>query len=363
MGGKTRSTMVEKEAESSTSKETVITIQNRVILPDLDMKYNGVNGQKWVTLAQRSLKAAYLGKHLTEDAPSEDDPKSYIWESEEALIVNWMIRNMEEEQRDDYLLIDCVRDLWEEINKSCAETHSDFRVFDLREQERTLKQGSMSISSYSAKLKAIWRELDLLWPTGDKNSPSYLREVKFRTVTFLMGLNPEYETLRSQLLHRERFPTLAEAISELQGAERRKKLICKDEEPTPQPSVAHLAKKSEPRNTTSSATQAPTTQAPKAYSKEGNPPDPPVCSYCRKEGHVKDCRKLAWKEQIRKGLWIPRDQKKAYVSSEGSDPSTKKSNDGGEIQKIIQSEVTKILQKMSSTSLVRSGHREEDFIC
>ncbi|XP_078434599.1 uncharacterized protein LOC144705702 [Wolffia australiana] len=363
MGGKSRSKMLEKEFETSTSKEADTTIQNRLILPDLDMKYNGVNGQKWVTLAQRSLKAAYLGKHLTEDAPSEDDPKLYIWESEEALIVNWMIRNMEEEQRDDYLLVDCVRDLWEEINKSCAETHSDFRVFDLREQERTLKQGSMSISSYSAKLKAIWRELDLLWPTGDKNSPSYLREVKFRTLTFLMGLNPEYENLRSQLLHRERFPTLAEAISELQGAERRRKLICKDEESTTLPSVAHLAKKGEPQNHSSST--ASTTQAPKANSKEGNPPDQLVCSYCRKEGHVKkDCRKLAWREeQIRKGLWVPRDQKKAYVASEGGDPSTKKSNDRGEIQKIIQSEMNKILQKISSTSLARSGHREEDFIC
>ena len=75
------------------------------------MKYNDLHGQKWVTLAQRSLKAAYLGKHLTEDAPTKDDPQIETWESE-ALIMNWMIKNMEEERRDDYLLIDCVRDLW-----------------------------------------------------------------------------------------------------------------------------------------------------------------------------------------------------------------------------------------------------------
>ncbi|XP_078427688.1 DENN (AEX-3) domain-containing protein isoform X1 [Wolffia australiana] len=213
----------------------------------------------------------------------------------------------------------------------------------------------MSISSYSAKLKAIWRELDLLWPTGDKNSLSYLREVKFRTLTFLMGLNPEYENLRSQLLHRERFPTLAEAISELQGAERRRKLTLKDEDSTTPTSVAHLAKRGEPRNNSSS--WAPSPQIPKVTPKEGNPPEPLVCGYCRKEGHVKkDCRKLAWKEeQIRKGLWVPRDQKKAYVASEGGEPSTKKSNDGGEIQKLIQSEMSKILQKISSTSLARSG--------
>ena len=146
MGGKSKSKMLERESEPSQSmlKSTDIPIQTRLILPDLDMKYNGLNGQKWSTLAQRTLKAVYLGKHLIDDPPSEEDPRYEIWESEEALITNWMIKNMEEEQRDDYLLIDCVRDLWQEIQKSCAEMHSDFRVFDLREQER-IKQGSANM--------------------------------------------------------------------------------------------------------------------------------------------------------------------------------------------------------------------------
>ena len=129
MGGKSKSKMLERESEPSQSmlKSTDIPIQTRLILPDLDMKYNGLNGQKWSTLAQRTLKAVYLGHHLIDDPPSRYE----IWESEEALITNRMIKNMEEEQRDDYLLIDCVRDLWQEIQKSCAEMYSDFRVFDL----------------------------------------------------------------------------------------------------------------------------------------------------------------------------------------------------------------------------------------
>ncbi|XP_078441716.1 uncharacterized protein LOC144711607 [Wolffia australiana] len=366
-----KSRMVEKESEitSLTSVKTGETpTQPRLILPDLDIKYNGINGQKWITLVQRSLKAIYLGNHLTEDPPSEDAPKleRVIWESEEAFITNWMIKNMESDQADDYLLIDCVRDLWQEIQRSCAETHSDYRVYDLREQEKALKQGSLSISSYSAKLKAIRRELDLLWPTGDKNSPSYLRETKFRTLTFLMGLNSEYENLRSQLLHRERFPTLVEAISELQGAERRKKLNSKDGvTPTPV-SMAHLAKKGEPRsNVNTTATSSTNSQHQKSTPQEGTSSEL-TCGYCRKPGHLKrDCRKLAWKEeQIRKGTWNPGQHKKAYVASEGEEPSTaRKGEDGGEIQKLIQSEVKKILQKFSSTSLVQSRNRTEDFIC
>ncbi|XP_078428525.1 uncharacterized protein LOC144700847 [Wolffia australiana] len=365
--GKSRIAEKESAVTSSTVVKTAETpAQPRLFLPVLDIKYNGINGQKWITLVQRSLKAIYLGNHLTEDAPSEDAPKleRVIWESEEAFITNWMIKNMEPDQADDYLLIDCVRDLWQEIQRSCAETHSDYRVYDLREQEKALKQGNLSISSYSAKLKAIWRELDLLWPTGDKNSPSYLRETKFRTLTFLMGLNSEYENLRSQLLHRERFPTLAEAISALQGAERRKKLNSKDGEASTPVSVAHLTKKGEPRpNMHNAATSS--TQHQKTTPQEGNSSEL-TCGYCRKPGHLKrDCRKLAWKEeQIRKGTWNPGQHKKAYVASEGEEPSAaRKGEDGGEIQKLTQSEVNKILQKFGSTSLVQSGNRTEDFIC
>ena len=189
MAGKLQSKTIERDSEASSFAVRVFDtpVQKKLVLPDLDMKYNGLNGQKWVSLAQRSLKAAYLGKHLTEDAPSEDDPKIETWESEEALIMNWMIKNMEEEHRDDYLLIDCIHDLKQEIKKFCAEMHSDFQVYDLWEQERTLKQGSLTIASYSTRLKAIWRELDLLWPIGDKQSLSYVWDIKFRTLQFLMG--------------------------------------------------------------------------------------------------------------------------------------------------------------------------------
>ena len=172
-----------------------------------------------------------------------------------------------------------------------------------------------------------------------------------------MGLNPEYENLRSQLLHRERFPTLVEVISELTNVENVKKVSPKDGEAPTTVSVAHLAKKGEPR---SNSGQAPL-QAPKSATKEGTTSEPVVCTYCKNNGHVKkDCQKLTWKEDmIRKGLWVPQDQKKAYVPKEEGEPSISRQEpvgkDGSEIQKFIQEEMNKFLRKISSTSLAQSG--------
>ena len=159
------------------------------------------------------------------------------------------------------------------------------------------------------------------------------------------------------MLHRERFPTLAEVISELTNAESRKKVSPKDGEAPTTVSVAHLAKKGEPR---SNSGQAPL-QGPRSATKEGTTSELVVCTYCKNNGHIKkDCRKLAWKEDmIRKGLWVPRDQKKAYVAKEEGEPSISRQEpagkDGSEIQKFIQAEMNKLLQKISSTSLAQSG--------
>ncbi|XP_078440042.1 uncharacterized protein LOC144710212 [Wolffia australiana] len=180
-----------------------------------------------------------------------------------------------------------------------------------------------------------------------------------------MGLNSEYETLRSQLLHREKFPTLAEAISELQGAESRKKIGTKGGEASTPTAAAHLAKKEPQSNQTSSVAPSSVPQHSKATPKEGSTSEL-ICGYYRKPGHIKrDCRRLAWKEeQIRKGTWNPGQQKKAYMASEGGKPpATEKDDAGSDIQKIIQSEMNKILQKINSTSFAQSEHRAEDFVC
>ena len=135
-----------------------------------------------------------------------------------------------------------------------------------------------------------------------------------------------------------------------------KKLSSKGgETPTPV-SIAHLVKKGDTRSNQSST--LPSSHAPKPTPREGNASDTMICSYYRNYCHLKkDCRKLAWKEeQIRKGTWIPKDPKRAYVASEGGELSTiTKENDGSEIQEFIQSEMNKILQTISSTSLVKSG--------
>ena len=281
--------------------------KNRLVIADLDLKYNGTNGYSWMKLTERSLVAAFMGNHLIDDSIPTDKLRLKIWKAEEAYITNWMVRNMEVEQKNQYYLMDIVADIWKEIEKSCAEMQNDWRVYDLLLQVKLIKQKDLSVASYSSKLKSIWREIDQLWPVSIQNTEYWKREYKVRTLTFLMGLNSDYESLRAQLIHREKFPTLEEAVSEATSADCRKQIKIAD--PSTSVSVVHIAKKEEVKEKIS----------PKFTSKDASNSrsDQVICAYCTKPGHhIRECGKLAWKEDLKKkGLWNPGAKKKAYVAT------------------------------------------------
>ena len=113
--------------------------KNRLVIPDLDLKYNGTNGYSWMKLTERSLVVAFMGDHLIDDSIPTDKLRLKIWKAEEAYITNWMARNMEVEQKNQYYLMDIVADICKEIEKSCAEMQNDWRVYDLVLQVKVIK--------------------------------------------------------------------------------------------------------------------------------------------------------------------------------------------------------------------------------
>ena len=224
---------------------------------------------------------------------------------------------------------------------------NDWRFYDLLLQVKLMRQKDLYVASYSSQLKAIWREIDQLWPVLVQNTEYWKRENKVRTLTFLMGLNSDYESFRAQLIHREKFPTLEEAVSEATSADYRKQI--KTADPSTSVSVVHVAKKKEVKEKVS----------PKFASKDpsSSRSDHEVCAYCTKPGHhIKECRKLAWKEDMKKGLWNPGAKKKAYVATsvnqEGEATKAEGSND---IHKLISEEMKKMFKKFSSSSFAQSG--------
>ncbi|XP_078447619.1 uncharacterized protein LOC144716375 [Wolffia australiana] len=251
---------------------------------------------------------------------------------------------MTPEMRRDFLYCETVKGLWDEIQRYTAEQSHDWQIYELKVQETLARQGSENVRQYSSRLKAIWREIDHLWPTQNPQSVERQYILKQRIFTFLMGLNSVYESVRSQLLHREKLPSLEEAIGAILQAESQFGVTSDSQGQT---SAALLTKRPESRTDLAGNRTARPFQPSTSATGEGEDSrDALFCNYCKKRRHTKEnCWKLAWKNQ--------NSGKRAMaVSSLPQTPSGA----------VASPEVEEVQQKLSSASLVQSGFREEDFI-
>ena len=153
-----------------------------------------------------------------------------------------------------------------------------------------------------------------------------------------MGLNDIYENVRSQLLHREKLPSLEEAI----GAIRQPKSCLRvSSEPQGHNSDALLTKKPEIRATSTGNWTSRPSPPSSIQGVEGDDyKDLLFCTYCKKHHHTKEnFLKLAWKNQ--------NTGKKAYATS-CQPRSTQVA--------VTSPAIEQVQQKLSSTALVKLGN-------
>ena len=227
-----------------------------------------------------TLEGSQLRDHLTNTPTPETDPDYKIWKAAESSILGWMLKSMTPEMRRDFLYCNSVKELWDDIQKYSEEHTHDWRIYKLTCQVAKARQGGDNLLQYSSKLKALWREIDYLWPTQNPQSMECLYIAKQRMFTFLMGLNDVYENLRSQLLYQEKRPTLEEAISAVRQEESRLRV---SSETHGQNSDALLIKKPEVRASSAGNWTPRPSQPSQTLPAEGDDTrDLLVCNYCKK---------------------------------------------------------------------------------
>ena len=70
---------------------------------------------EWSKLVQLTLDGSQLGHHLTDPPLTSTDPSYKVWKSEEAFIHQWILVSMSLEMWWDFLYVDLVKKLWDDI--------------------------------------------------------------------------------------------------------------------------------------------------------------------------------------------------------------------------------------------------------
>ncbi|GFY81819.1 target of Myb protein 1 [Actinidia rufa] len=162
--------------------------------------------------------------------PNATDPKFVQWEIDNCTILGWLFNSMEPGIYHVFMYHDMVPLLWSSLTKMYAHARNEARIFELYREIHQASQASLSLSvaDYFAYLQSRWEELAQYEPLSEFTTEGGIaarRLDRQHTYQFLMGLKPEFETLRTQIVNTTPMPSIFEAFAMLDGDERRHRLL------------------------------------------------------------------------------------------------------------------------------------------
>lgn len=127
------------------------------------------------------------------------------------------------------MFLKSAKEIWEAVEQTYSKAKDAAQIYDVKVKTVATKQGNKSVTEYANQLKSLWMELDHYRVIKAKCSEdsTILKEYieQDRVYDFLVGLNPEYDQVRIQILGKEKVPGLNEVVAIIQSEESRRGLM------------------------------------------------------------------------------------------------------------------------------------------
>ncbi|KAE8672566.1 G patch domain-containing protein TGH [Hibiscus syriacus] len=299
-------------------------ISDSSLSPITSYKLNGNNylpwsQSVWLYITGRR-KIAYLSDSMS--IPEETDPKYNTWQSENTMIMSWLINSMIPEVGENFMLYQTATEIWNAARDTYSSADNTSELFGIENHIKDLRQGDLTVAQYFGILNKYWQQIDLYekneWKCQE-DSNFYNRQTNQRRVfQFLSGLNGEFDGARGRILATKPLPLVREVFSEIRREESRRSLMVP---PVQRTDASALVTSSTSRN-----------QQRK---------NRPWCEHCKKPDHMIDqCWKLHGKPVDRQ-LTGSRFQKEAHIASQDDSSSSFSKKQIEELQQILSSMIAK----------------------
>ena len=162
---------------------------------------------------------------MTDDAPDEKDAKFKSWDEEDSMIMAWLWNSLVPEINDTCMFLKSTKEIWEAVEQTYSKAKDVAQIYDVKVKTVAAKQGNKSVTKYANQLESLWMELDHYRVIKAKCSEdsTILKEYieQDRVYDFLVGLNPEYDQVRIQILGKEKVPGLNKVVAIIRSEESR----------------------------------------------------------------------------------------------------------------------------------------------
>lgn len=142
--------------------------------------------------------------------PVEADPTYEYWFQNNSVVSSWILNSISEDLIPNVIYSTSAAEMWNVLHDQFHQSNGP-RIFQLKSDLIGCIQGILSVSTYFSKIHALWKELQEVTPTTScvcGGCACKANQQKDHVLSFLMGLNEEFNHIRGQILLMTLFPNI-----------------------------------------------------------------------------------------------------------------------------------------------------------
>lgn len=244
---------------------------------------DGSNYGVWIIAMTTSLEAknklGFVDGSIVK--PPDDDPYVKIWCRCNSMIKSWLLNSVAKSIYTSILYFKNASEIWSDLHSRYHKSNLP-RLYKLRHQLHSFRQGSLSLSSYHTKTQSLWEELSNIQATNRTVEDLLAERETNRIIDFLMGLNDYYEHIRSRILMKKTLPTFSEIYNLLDQEDSQREVTHSGSLDISSTAAFQVNQSSDQLNNStvllSSGGQS------NGYQRK----DRPFCTFCHRPGHIID---------------------------------------------------------------------------
>ncbi|KAJ9548762.1 hypothetical protein OSB04_021305 [Centaurea solstitialis] len=182
-----------------------------------DNKLNGSNFFEWSKTIRIYLRSMGMASHLKSDPPTGKDSDSWL-QSDTRLYLQ-IINTIEPSVSSLVSHCEYVKDLMEYLDFLYSGQSNISRIYSVCKSFHRGEQQDRSLTNYVMEFKKVYEELNSLLPLSADVKAMQAQREQVAVISFLTGLRPKYESIRSQFLSESAIPSLQETFARVLRSE------------------------------------------------------------------------------------------------------------------------------------------------
>ncbi|XP_033129337.1 uncharacterized protein LOC103873357, partial [Brassica rapa] len=242
---------------------------------------DGSNYGVWIIAMTTSLKAKNKLEFVDGSIvkPQDDDPYFKIWCRCNSMIKSWLLNSVAKSIYTSILYFKNASEIWTDLHSRFHKSNLP-RLYKLRHQLHSFRQGNLSLASYHTKTQSLWEELSNIQATNRSVEELLAERETNRIIDFLMGLNDNYETIRNIILTKKHLPSFSEIYNLLDQEDSQKEANNVSSLDVSTAAAFQVTQASDQHSGKTSFSGGQSTGYPRK--------DCPFCTFCHRPGHVID---------------------------------------------------------------------------